>query len=81
VSKPQNETKTIEAKSDQLDKLKNISKALQTNSETLASISVNPQAPTGLEAEPKDSQYDLPAQLRQPLIPENQKDADDINHM
>ena len=48
------ETKKIDKATDALAKLKSISKELQSNTETLATISVNPQAPTGLESPPRD---------------------------
>lgn len=60
VTKASDKTKKAEKSPNQLQKLQNISKSLQANAETLASISVNPSAPTGLEAAPKDLYYDQP---------------------
>ena len=39
---------------------------------------VNPVHPTGLEPAPKDWQYDVPHQMKKPLIQENRDGHNDI---
>jgi len=34
----------------------------------------------GVVAPPKDQQYDVPAQMRHPVVYENRKESDDIMH-
>lgn len=40
-----------------------------------------PAHPTGLEPAPKDQQYDVPLQMRKPLIPENKHDTNDLRNV
>jgi uncharacterized ParB-like nuclease family protein len=42
---------------------------------------INPAHPTGLVPPPPDAYYDVPAQMRKPLTPENQNDANDIRNV
>jgi len=42
---------------------------------------INPYAPTGLEPPPKDWQYEVPHQMKKPLIDENKNDFNDLGNV
>lgn len=44
-------------------------------------VQINPAAPTGLEPPPPDYQYDVPHQMKKPLIFENREDANDLRNV
>jgi hypothetical protein len=50
------------------------------NATSFVQSKINPAHPTGLEPAPKDHQYDVPMQLKQPLVLEDMKDRDDFKH-
>jgi len=43
--------------------------------------SINPANPTGLEPPPKDWQYEVPSQMRKPLIKEQMHNEDDLRNV
>jgi len=46
-----------------------------------ALIQIDPYRPTGLEPPPPDHQYDVPHQMKKPLIFENRVDANDLRNI
>lgn len=46
-----------------------------------ALVQINPAHPTGLEPPPPDYQYDVPHQMKKPLIFENRVDANDLRNI
>jgi hypothetical protein len=51
----------------------------QTRNQTMAQI--NPAHPTGLEPPPPDYQYDVPHQMKKPVIFEDRMDPNDLRNI
>lgn len=72
--------KTVEVKTaDKKVEVKAAAPAAPKDKKALAQI--NPYHPTGLEPPPPDYQYNVPHQMKKPLIFENRVDANDLRNI